>query len=143
MTSQASTSLSGGFLDAKAAEIYKSAEKATRPFAKIIVQKSGVAQCVESGGEAHVLDFACGTGAVIQEVYNSVPKEKWGQLKVTGTDVSPAMLEYLGKRGEREGWVGLETKVVDGNVSRPCSCHKSLADMLHAYHANRNLLVKG
>lgn len=110
-------SLAAGFLDASAAQRYKNAEVATLPYAKIIVEKSGIAKHVDIGAEAHVLDFACGTGAVIHGLYNSVPKEKWGSLKVTGTDMSPAMLEYLEARGKREGWTGLETKVVDGNVS--------------------------
>ncbi|USP76393.1 S-adenosyl-L-methionine-dependent methyltransferase [Curvularia clavata] len=116
MSSQASPPVPSHFLNAKAAEQYENAEKATRPFGKIIVEKSGIAQSIEAGEEVRVLDFACGTGAVIQELYDSVPKEKWGQLKVTGTDFSPAMLEYLDKRAQREGWTGLDTKIVDANM---------------------------
>lgn len=123
MSSQMNTLVPSDFLNAKAAEQYENAENATRPFAKIIVEKSGIAQLIESGEDVRVLDFACGTGAVIQEVYDSVPKAKWGQLKVTGTDFSPAMLEYLANRGKREGWTGLDTKIVDGNVS--CLNHKA------------------
>ncbi|KNG45180.1 coq5 family [Stemphylium lycopersici] len=108
-------SLAAGFLDASAAQKYKRAEVATLPYAKIMVEKSGIAKHVKKGASAHVLDFACGTGAVVQELYNSVPKEKWGNLKVRGTDMSPAMLEYLEARGKSEGWTGLETGVVDGN----------------------------
>lgn len=108
------------FLDAEAAQKYKNAEKATRPFVKTIVQQSGMAAYLESGAEASILDFACGTGVVAQEIYDTVPKEKWGQLKVLGTDISPPMLEYLRARGETQGWMGLDTKVVDGNVSYSC-----------------------
>lgn len=117
MSTPTSTPVPSDFLNTNAAEQYKNAENASRPFAKVAVEKSGIAHRIESGEQIRVLDFACGTGAVIQEVYDSVPKEKWGQLQVTGTDFSPVMLEYLGKRGEREGWTGLETKIVDGNVS--------------------------
>ncbi|KAI4952793.1 hypothetical protein J4E91_003267 [Alternaria rosae] len=108
------------FLDAEAAQKYKNAEKATRPFVRTIVQQSGIAAYLESGAEASILDFACGTGVVAQEIYDTVPKEKWGQLKVLGTDISPPMLEYLRARGETQGWMGLDTKIVDGNVSYLC-----------------------
>ncbi|KAH6882923.1 S-adenosyl-L-methionine-dependent methyltransferase [Alternaria rosae] len=104
------------FLDAEAAQKYKNAEKATRPYVKTIVQQSGIAAYLESGAEASILDFACGTGVVAQEIYDTVPKEKWGQLKVLGTDISPPMLEYLRARGETQGWMGLDTKTVDGNT---------------------------
>jgi ubiquinone/menaquinone biosynthesis C-methylase UbiE len=107
----------GSFLDAEAAQKYKNAEKATRPYAKIIVEKAGLAEFLESGAEANILDFACGTGVVVQEIYDTIPREKWGQLKVLGTDISQPMLEYLRARGENQGWTGLETKIVDGNVS--------------------------
>jgi ubiquinone/menaquinone biosynthesis C-methylase UbiE len=102
-------------MDSDAARKYENAENATLPFAKILIEKSGLAGF--DGEEAHILDLACGTGAVIKELYDAVPREKWGKMKVLGADVSPPMLEYLEKRGEKEGWVGLDTRVVDGSVS--------------------------
>ncbi|KAI4671219.1 uncharacterized protein J4E88_009252 [Alternaria novae-zelandiae] len=107
------------FLDAESAQKYKNAEKATRPYVKTIVQQSGIAAYLETGAEANILDFACGTGVVAQEIYDTVPKEKWEQLKVLGTDISPPMLEYLRARGETQGWTGLDTKIVDGNPYSP------------------------
>jgi ubiquinone/menaquinone biosynthesis C-methylase UbiE len=98
--------------DSAIAQKYVNGEKATRPYAKILVEKSNLAD-VE---DAYVLDLACGTGAVVQEIYDAVPKEKWDGLKVHGGDVSQPMLDYLKTRGEENGWVGLETGVVDGNV---------------------------
>ncbi|KAF1831385.1 S-adenosyl-L-methionine-dependent methyltransferase [Decorospora gaudefroyi] len=106
--------LSNLFLDDDTAKRYKNAENVTRPFAKSIVDKSGLPQL---DGEAHVLDLGCGTGVVIQAVYDAVPKGKWGQLKVLGGDVSLSMLEYLGSRGKEQGWTGLETQVIDGNAN--------------------------
>lgn len=108
------------FLDAESAQKYKNAEKATRPYVKTIVQQSGIAAYLETGAEANILDFACGTGVVAQEIYDTVPKEKWEQLKVLGTDISAPMLEHLRARGETQGWKKLDTKIVDGNVSYPC-----------------------
>jgi ubiquinone/menaquinone biosynthesis C-methylase UbiE len=95
------------------AERYANAENATRPFAKILMEKAGLSQLDKP---AHVFDLATGTGAAIQELYDAVPKEKWGDLKVLGGDVSKDMIEYLQARGEKEGWTGLETRVLNGNV---------------------------
>lgn len=127
MSNQTSTHIPSDFLNTNAAEQYENAENATRHFAKIIVQSSSIGESIRSGEQVHVLDCACGPGAVVQEVYDPVAREKWGQLKVTGTDFSPGMLDYLGKRGERRGWTGLDTKTVDGKVSffqiiRRCRC---------------------
>jgi ubiquinone/menaquinone biosynthesis C-methylase UbiE len=105
------------FLGAEVAQKYKNAENATRPYAKTIIERSGIAAHLNSGAEANVLDFACGTGVVVQELYDTIPKENWEQLKVLGTDISSPMLKFLKARGEKQGWMGLETKVVDGNVS--------------------------
>jgi ubiquinone/menaquinone biosynthesis C-methylase UbiE len=92
---------------------YLNAENATRPYAKILVDKSGL----KDGEESYVLDLACGTGAVVQEIYDAVPKEKWDGVKVYGGDVSSGMVEYLQTRGKGNGWSGLTTGIVDGNVS--------------------------
>jgi ubiquinone/menaquinone biosynthesis C-methylase UbiE len=102
-------------MDSDAARKYENAENATIPFAKILIEKSGLAGF--DGKEAHILDLACGTGAVIKELYDAVPREKWGKLKVLGADVSPPMLSYLAARGTAQGWPNLETRVVDGSVS--------------------------
>lgn len=108
---------------ADVAEKYANAENATRPFARIMVEKSGLPSSISSSQEGkevyNVFDLATGTGAAIQELYDAVPREKWGQLKVLGGDLSAPMLAYLGKRGEKQGWMGLETRVVDGNVRCP------------------------
>ncbi|KAL1798930.1 hypothetical protein ACET3X_002967 [Alternaria dauci] len=103
------------FLDAEAAQRYKNAENATGPYAKAIVGQCGIVAYLDSGAEANVLDFACGTGVVVQNLYDTIPKERWRQLKVLGADISPPMLAYLKARGEKQGWMGLETKIVDGN----------------------------
>jgi SAM-dependent methyltransferase len=96
------------------AERYVNAENATRPFAKILIEKAGLPTLNKN---AHVFDLGTGTGAAIQELYDAVPKEKWGDIKVLGGDVSESMLDHLKARGEKAGWTGLETKVLDGNVS--------------------------
>ncbi|CAN9396061.1 unnamed protein product [Alternaria alternata] len=77
------------FLEAEAAQRYKNAEKATGPYAKTIVGQSGIVAHLDSGAEANVLDFACGTGVVVQKLYDTIPKERWGQLKGDFTQALP------------------------------------------------------
>lgn len=105
------------FKDPDAAARYANAENATRPFCKILVEKSGLANVKK---DVHVFDLATGTGAAIQELYDAVPKEQWEHLKVLGADSSPAMLEYLKARGEKSEWPGLKIEVMDGNVRTVC-----------------------
>lgn len=100
--------------DAGMAERYANAENATRPSCQLLVAKSGLADLTD---DVKVFDLATGTGAAVQEIYDAVPKEKWGKVSILGGDVSEPMLAYLKARGEREGWTGLETKQLDGNVS--------------------------
>lgn len=95
------------------AERYASAEKATRIFAKMLVEKSGIANVSQ---DVKVLDMATGTGAVVQEIYDAVPEKNWGNLDILGADGSPPMINYLKKRGERNNWPKLETRLIDGNV---------------------------
>jgi ubiquinone/menaquinone biosynthesis C-methylase UbiE len=129
MTFQSQKDLqNSGFLASDAAKKYENAENATLPFAKILIEKSGLANL---DGEAHILDFACGIGAVIKALYDAVPLQKRKDLKVLGADVSPPMLDYLTARGEKEGWAGLTTMVVNGNVSFPLDF-----PTLDIYHTN-------
>lgn len=100
--------------DPEIAKKYANAENATQPFGALLVEQSGLKNL--GNEDAHIFDLACGTGAVIQSLYDAVPKENWSQLKILGGDVSPGMLEYLNARKERQGWTGLETRIIDGNV---------------------------
>lgn len=102
--------------DKSAAEIYARGELVTRPYAEILVQTSRLATA-KPEDEAYVLDIAAGTGAVEAAIYSALPKEKLGTVKVLGTDISQSMLDYLKARGEKEGWKGLDTEIVDGAVS--------------------------
>lgn len=105
-----------GWQQSDIASKYKLAENATRPYAAFMMKKASLATHV---GDINAFDLACGTGSVEVELYNALPKEKWGDgsVKVFGGDVSDSMLGYLKERGEKEGWTGLSTGIVDGNVS--------------------------
>ena len=93
---------------------YARAENATRPFAEIMVQKARVGELT---GEARILDVATGTGAVIAALHTAVGKEKLATAKIVAGDISDSMLAYVQKRGEKEGWKGVDVRKVDGVVS--------------------------
>jgi len=100
--------------DTSAAQKYARGELATRHFADILVHKSGLAK---AENDIYALDIAAGTGAVEAAIYEALPKEKWGGTRVLATDISEPMLQWVKARGEKEGWTGLETQIVDGRVS--------------------------
>lgn len=101
------------FSEENAAERYRPCEKGTAPFARILVEKADLAQL---DGPVDVFDFATGTGAVVEAIYDAVPKDKWNHLTVSGGDVSPVMINYMKARAEKAGWTGVDGRVVDGTV---------------------------
>lgn len=93
------------------AEKYARAETATRPYAEIFLSK---AKLTEPNREINALDIGCGTGAVIAALYDTVPKERWDNVKVLAGDISEDMLAYVRDRATKNGWPGVTTKVVNG-----------------------------
>lgn len=108
-----SNPISTSWMDNDAAKRFITAERATRPFAATMVKNARLA-AVDT--PAKILDLACGTGAVTQEIYDAVPRENWSNLDILAGDISPPMLAFLKERAEREGWSGVETRIVDGGV---------------------------
>jgi SAM-dependent methyltransferase len=106
------SSITTAWQDTDIAQRYKAAENATRPFAKIMVELSDKLTTIKTT-PTRILDLACGTGAVEAEIYAAIKKEQWDGLKILAGDISEPMLDYLAKRGESEGWSGLETRVMD------------------------------
>jgi SAM-dependent methyltransferase len=96
---------------------YVKMEKGTRPFAAVMVQR---AQLAHLTSPVKILDLACGTGAVVKEIYDAVPREKWPEVNILAGDTSDPMLEFLHERAEMQGWSGVETRKVDGGV---CKVH--------------------
>ena len=104
-----------GWQASNVAEKYARAEAATRPFADIFLSKARLPSAIVDRDEKiNALDLACGTGAVTASLYESLPKEKWSNVKVLAGDISNPMLSYLKVRGEKAGWPGLTTQIVDG-----------------------------
>jgi ubiquinone/menaquinone biosynthesis C-methylase UbiE len=117
--------------DKNTATRYVKMEKGTRPFAAVMVQK---AQLAHLTSPVNILDLACGTGAVVKEIYDAVPREKWLQLNILAGDTSEPMLEFLHERAKTQGWSGVETRKVDGGVRRlhsnsiGCAWYRMLTD---------------
>lgn len=103
------------WVEENTAERYLNAENATRGFAAIMVQNARLAQ---STAPARILDLACGTGAVIKEIYDAVPRENWANLDILAGDTSEPMLKFIKHRADKEGWSGVEARLVDGGVRR-------------------------
>ncbi|KAL8829680.1 MAG: hypothetical protein Q9170_006067 [Blastenia crenularia] len=90
---------------------YKNAEIATGPFARTMIEKSGLLTSTED--HLTILDNACGTGVVaaaLHEVLGSEVKEK---MELTCGDFSEPMLEAVRERMGKEGWVNTEARMVD------------------------------
>ncbi|KAF2644410.1 S-adenosyl-L-methionine-dependent methyltransferase [Massarina eburnea CBS 473.64] len=116
--------LANQWSDPSTATKFAISERATAPFAKLMLQKTHL---THPEGKVNILDFACGTGAVTAAAYAAIPKENWGNVKILGTDVSQPMLDFLKFRGEKAGWSGLETKIVDGrDITLPKETHTHL-----------------
>ncbi|KAH7067159.1 hypothetical protein FB567DRAFT_541870 [Paraphoma chrysanthemicola] len=111
-TTSVDPTLEAFWSDPEVAQRYLNAENATRPMARALIQKTDLATRKD---KSNIFDLATGTGAAVQEIYDAVPKEKWGDINVLGGDVSQGMLSYLDARGKSNGWTGLRTQIVDGN----------------------------
>jgi ubiquinone/menaquinone biosynthesis C-methylase UbiE len=78
-----------------------------------------------------LLDNACGSGVVTQEVQAALPEEILQSSSFTCADSSAAMVDLVKKRIVSEKWVNTETKVLDAMVGA-CSlcvmCYMHLSD---------------
>lgn len=67
-----------------------------------------------------LLDGACGSGVVTQEVQRTVPRAVLEGSSIVASDSSEALVDLVRTRVEAEGWVNTEAKVLDAMVSWPC-----------------------
>lgn len=63
-----------------------------------------------------LLDEACGSGVVIQELQKMMPPEVVKQSRFMGSDLSAAAVDLCKRRAETEGWVNTEFKELDSTV---------------------------
>lgn len=60
----------------------------------------------------HILDVGCGTGDLVAQIISShspLPKS----CKIVASDLSPGMITQTSARGTKEGWKGVEYKILD------------------------------
>lgn len=63
-----------------------------------------------------VLDNACGTGLVSEQLLDILDESAKGGMKLVCGDLSEGMVNYVKEKIEEEGWKNAEAKVVDAMV---------------------------
>ncbi|KAJ9284827.1 hypothetical protein DTO021C3_7573 [Paecilomyces variotii] len=102
---------------------YRFAEGITGPYAKHLVEQSGIQSIKER--PLIILDNACGTGVVADNLHELLDEEAKNNMQLTCADVSEVMLEITKRRIQEEGWKNTETKVVDAQKTDLASSHYS------------------
>jgi ubiquinone/menaquinone biosynthesis C-methylase UbiE len=67
----------------------------------------------------HLLDSACGTGVVTQEVQRLLPRDVLERSTVLSADGSEALVDLVKRRIEDEAWVNVQARVLDAMVRFP------------------------
>jgi ubiquinone/menaquinone biosynthesis C-methylase UbiE len=102
------------FADPKIAEIYKSAEKLTGQYAKLLLEQAGINSTREDA--LTILDDACGTGVVSSQLYELLGNSAKEKLELVCGDISAPMIQYTSDRIEKSGWKGARAQVFDAQV---------------------------
>lgn len=82
-----------------------------------LVDQMGISQTTET--PLTMLDLACGSGVVTQEVQDILPGKVLGKSRFMAGDSSEALIELVRKRIAVEGWVNTEAQGLDAMV-----CHR-------------------
>ncbi|GAD93840.1 UbiE/COQ5 family methyltransferase, putative [Paecilomyces variotii No. 5] len=102
---------------------YRFAEVITGPYAKLLVEQTGIQSTKER--PLVILDNACGTGVVADKLQRSLDEEAISNMQLTCADISEVMLGITKKRIQEEGWKNVETKIVDAQKTDLPSSHYS------------------
>ncbi|CAI6091194.1 unnamed protein product [Clonostachys chloroleuca] len=81
-----------------------------------------------------LLDGACGSGVVTQEVQRTVPRAVLEGSSIVASDSSEALVDLVRTRVEAEGWVNTEAKVLDAmdtKLAENSFSHVALGLALH------------
>ncbi|KAJ5134983.1 hypothetical protein N7526_006348 [Penicillium atrosanguineum] len=117
--------LTAMFKDDTFISLYKTGEKITGTFVKLLIDQSGI--FAESRAQPDrplvVLDSACGTGVVSSILHHGLDDRAREQWKLTCGDISEGMLNYTRARVEEEGWRNIEVKIVDAQKTELPSTH--------------------
>lgn len=104
--------------DPNVASDYRGAEQITGEFAKCLLVQAGLPneRASEPRKPLMVLDNACGTGVVSENLWGMLDEHAKEDLRLICGDKSPAMVEHVQKKIEQEGWHGAEARIVDAMV---------------------------
>ena len=80
-----------------------------------------------------VLDLACGSGVVTQELQRELPVGVLEKSRFVAGDSLEALVGIVGKRIEAEGWRNVEARVTDAMVRRLSHIHLGCRDGTDVY----------
>lgn len=104
------------FADPKVSRKYEAAEPAIRPFARELILQTFQYDVDNIGKPLVVLDNACGTGLVSEQLLDILDESAKGGIKLICGDLSEGMVNCVKEKIEEKGWKNAEAKVVDAMV---------------------------
>lgn len=79
-----------------------------------LLSQMGISETTKS--PLHMLDLACGSGVITQELQGMLSKDVLEKSNFLSSDNSPALVELCKKRIAAEEWVNTEARVLDAMV---------------------------
>lgn len=104
--------------DPQVASKYRGAEQITGVFAKFLLLQAGLpdAHASEPKKPPIVLDNACGTGVVSENLWEMLDEHAKEELQLLCGDISEGMVGHIKKKIEEKGWHGADARVLDAMV---------------------------
>lgn len=101
--------------DPQVASKYRGAEQITGVFAKFLLLQAGLpdAHASEPKKPPIVLDNACGTGVVSENLWEMLDEHAKEELQLLCGDISEGMVGHIKKKIEEKGWHGADARVLD------------------------------
>jgi SAM-dependent methyltransferase len=122
----------GKTTSATAEDHINSAKRFVSGMARPLIQQMGLSGTATKNPVV-VLDLACGSGVVTQELQKELPVEILEKSKFVSGDSSEALVGVVGKRVEAEGWRNVEPRVTDAMVRRLSHIHLDRRDGANVY----------
>lgn len=92
-------------------------QRLMRLLATPLLEQMGLLGPRQSGSSVALLDNACGTGVVTQEVQAALEGEVLKRSRFVCADSSAGMVGQVRQKAATEGWVKVEAMVADARVS--------------------------
>ena len=94
---------------------YRCIERITHPAGELLINQSGI--LLDMATLPIVLDNACGTGVISQNLYAKLNDAQKAKLKLTCSDLTSGMVEYMEHIIAAERWTGTKAETIDAQVS--------------------------